>query len=37
MQKIFTGCFVGLFSQGGGTAWFDYLSYEHKKLKPDSN
>ncbi len=27
MACTFTGCFIGLFAQGSGTAWFDYFDY----------
>lgn len=30
MVCAFTGCFMGLFVQGGGTAWFDYFMYAPK-------
>ncbi len=29
MKQIFTGCFVGMFAQGGATAWFDYFIYDN--------
>lgn len=32
MVCTFTGCFIGLFAQGGGTAWFDYFKYIMKNL-----
>lgn len=26
-MHTFTGCFFGMFAQGGGTAWFDFFDY----------
>jgi alpha-N-arabinofuranosidase len=28
MVFTFTGCFIGLFAEGSGTAWFDYFLYD---------
>ena len=28
MVHTFTGCFIGLFAQGKGTAWYDYFIYK---------